>query len=428
MSSILNPLRRSFAIYRGLPRAVYVLFVAQVVNSLGHFVLPFLTLILTERGGLNAAEAGRIVTIATASFVPGSIIGGRIADTFGRKRVVVGGFAIGIAAFVAWGMSGNVAILPWFIFAAEFSSGLIHPTLRALTADITTPENRKAAYSLTYLGHNIGFSVGPLLAGLLFRRDLRVLFWGDAATSIVAMVLIVAFIRETRPDRAEVARVGREQPREAAETGGVLAVLLRRPIVLAFMLTNVLMTLVYSQYTFGLPLQMNAILGDAGPVMYGVVMTTNALVVVFCTAPIIAATKRLRPILCLALAAGLYLVGMGSIYFVASAAMFVVTALVWTAGEILSATNVDVYVADHTPVGHRGRMNALVPIIAGAGFALGPLLIGTFIERFSVRDVWPLTAILSASAAVIFILLAALDRAAVRSREASGTDRLGVRR
>ena len=251
MSALLNPLRRSFAIYRGLPRAAYVLFVAQVVNSLGHFVLPFLTLILTVRGGLDAAEAGRIVTIATMSFVPGSILGGRIADTFGRKRVVVVGFAIGIASFVIWGFIGDVAVLPWFVFVAEFSSGLIH---------------------------------------------------------------------------------------------------------------NILMTLVYAQYTFALPLQMNAVLGDTGPVSYGLVITINALIVVFCTAPIVVATKRLRPVLCLALAALLYLVGMGSVYFVASAAMFVVTAVVWTAGEILSATNVDVYVANHTPTGRYGTFDAaLVP-------------------------------------------------------------------
>lgn len=424
MSALLNPLRRSFAIYRGLPRAAYVLFVAQVVNSLGHFVLPFLTLILTARGGLNAAEAGRIVTIATMSFVPGSILGGRIADTFGRKRVVVVGFAIGIASFVIWGFIGDVAVLPWFVFVAEFSSGLIHPTIRALTADLTTPENRKAAYSLTYLGHNIGFSVGPLLAGLLFQRDLRVLFWGDAATSIVAMVLIVLFIRETRPDHQEIERVGREHPTEAAERGGVLSVLWRRPIVLAFMLTNVLMTLVYAQYTFALPLQINAVLGDTGPVIYGLVMTINALIVVFCTAPIVVATKRLRPVLCLALAALLYLVGMGSVYFVASAAMFVVTAVVWTAGEILSATNVDVYVANHTPIGHRGRMSAIVPIVTGAGFALGPIAVGAFIERFSVRQVWPLTALLSAAAAAIFVLLATIDRARNQPHDSG----LGVRK
>jgi MFS family permease len=64
-------------------------------------------------------------------------------------------------------------------------------------------------------------------------------------------------------------------------------------------------------------------------------------------------------------------------------------------GEILQATNTNVYIASHTPISHRGRFNSILPIIIGTGFAIGPPVMGKFIELYSVVWVWPLMAGLS---------------------------------
>ena len=53
--------------------------------------------------------------------------------------------------------------------------------------------------------------------------------------------------------------------------------------------------------------------------------------------------------------------------------VFVISTIVWTIGEILSAINSGVYIANHTPMSHRGRFNAVIPLITGTGFALVPL-------------------------------------------------------
>lgn len=47
-----------FKVYRGLPTAVYAIFLARIVNSLGSFVYPFLTLFLTTKLGMSEAEPG----------------------------------------------------------------------------------------------------------------------------------------------------------------------------------------------------------------------------------------------------------------------------------------------------------------------------------------------------------------------------------
>jgi len=394
-----------FSIYRGLPRAVWVLFVAQIVNSLGNFVYPFLALLLTRTVGMNAADAGRFIMLAGLSFAPGSLLGGRIADSLGRKRVIVVGFLIVAASFSICGFLDAPELIPWFVIVAELAFGMIEPTIRALVADVTEPENRQAAYSLTYLGHNIGFAVGPLIAGYFFHRSTQILFLGDAATTVIAAVLIGLFITETRPDGEELDRIGRRQPKEKAETGSILGVLRRRPLLFWFMIANLALTFVYAQYTFSLPLQLDAIFGEAGAEWYGLTMTVNALTVVFFTAVLISATRKIRPIYVVAISALLYAVGFGSIGLFRRVLPLLAVTLVWTAGEILSATNLDVYIVNHTPANHRGRMNALTPILVGAGFAFSPALTGELIDAHGLSVVWPLAGLISVVAAgALFVL------------------------
>jgi MFS family permease len=86
MKRLTRLLTKSFSLYRGLPRAVYALFFAQVVNSIGHLVFPFLTFFLTQRLGYDSGAAGVFIFVASTAFVPGSLVGGKFADTLGRKR------------------------------------------------------------------------------------------------------------------------------------------------------------------------------------------------------------------------------------------------------------------------------------------------------------------------------------------------------
>ncbi|MFP4484761.1 MAG: MFS transporter [Spirochaetaceae bacterium] len=85
----MNRLTSLFAMYRGLPRGIYALFFAQVVNSIGNLVYPFLTLFLTQRLGYSSSVTGTFILISSVAFIPGSLLGGKLVDTMGRKAVMI---------------------------------------------------------------------------------------------------------------------------------------------------------------------------------------------------------------------------------------------------------------------------------------------------------------------------------------------------
>jgi MFS family permease len=395
--------------YAGLNRSVYALFIARIINSLGGFVYPFLTLFLTTKLNLSSAVAGRYLTLFALGFIPGSLLGGKLADHLGRRIILLVFQAASALVLVPCAFLGDSPLIPWLLIASSVFFSAVPPVTAAMVTDLTPPQARRAAFSLLYLGHNMGLALGPLIAGFLFNRYLRWIFLGDAATTLLSLLLILIFVGESMPARVHPAAPPDTENPVRAESGSLLGALLARPFLLAFIGISTIISLVYSQFAFSLPLQLSELFGADGPPSFGMVMSTNALVVIFGTTLVIHATRRVRPLLSVALSSSLYCLGFGMIFWFRTLPLLLFSTLIWTVGEVLGATNTQVYIANHAPVSHRGRFNAILPIIRGAGHAAGPAIMGAYIMRFSVRMVWPLTALLAGAAATLLILLARLE-------------------
>ncbi len=157
--------------------------------------------------------------------------------------------------------------------------------------------------------------------------------------------------------------------------------------------------------SFSIPIQVIDLFGDKGPKIFGVIMTTNALVVSCLTIIIISLTHKIKPVLNVALAGVLYAIGFGMIFFITGLPWFLFSTVIWSIGEILVTTNTNVYIANHTPMSHRGRFNAVIPVVMGAGFALGPLISGDYIREYGIKNVWPMIFFLSLAATLFMYIL-----------------------
>ncbi|MBA3027571.1 MAG: MFS transporter [Desulfobacteraceae bacterium] len=397
--------------YSGLNRSIYFLFLAQIVNSLGHFVHPFITLYLTQKMGMDVGLAGFYVFLSAVVWVPATLIGGRLVDRVARKKVMIGAQSTAAITLVPCAFLGTSIVVPWLLILSSFFQGIADPANDSMISDMTRPEERKAAFSLLYLGYNIGFSIGPMIAGFLFNDYLPLLFLGDAITTGIALVLVATFTRETKPSKEKIREsLESDVSAEKAEKGSVFSVLAKRPRLVAFMFTNILLSLVFSQTLFGLPLLLVARFGDSGPKFFGILMLVNTLTIILLTAPIIHVTDKLKPTLSMSLSGLFCALGFGFIHLFPSFVMILVLTVSWSIAEILSATNISTYIANHSPMTHRGRINAIVPLIMFSGHAVGPRLAGWFIRSHSVEAIWPIALTLSLSAAVIFYMLHLLER------------------
>jgi MFS family permease len=232
------------------------------------------------------------------------------------------------------------------------------------------------------------------------------IFYGNAGSIIISLILIGCFIRESAPTEEEIENSKQIKDDESAEDSNVFKALIKRPTLFLFLLGRTLNQLVYSSIGFAIPLQMAKTFGEElGPRYFGYLMSFTGAVVVTLTIIIIKLTSKIRPILNVAIASVFYAVGLGMIGFINSFWLFILSALIFTIGEIIEATNAGVYVANHSPINHRGRFNAIIPLVTGMGATFGPKIFGIVIDNRDLTTMWVLCFVLAAISSIFMVWL-----------------------
>jgi MFS family permease len=369
-----------------------------------------MTLLLTTKGGIGEQQVGYYLLIGSAVQVPGSLYGGKLTDRMGRKKILIIFMGLAAACFIPCAFlidsETGFRYLPWLFILSAFFNSIAWPASGAMMNDLTVPENRQAAFSLLYMGMNAGTAIGSIVAGLLFNNYMKLLFIGDAATTFLSITLLFFLVKETKPSQEELEQMKELRADEKAEEGGLLAAILKRPSLIIFATIDTIYGFVYAQTHFSIPLQTKAVFGEVmGARFFGTFNMINCLEVIFLTTIITLLTRKIRAIYNVSIAGLFFATGFGMLFISKSFWMFALSTIIWTIGEIINATNIGVYIANHTPASHRGRFNSIINIISGTGGAISPYIMGGFIAARGVTNVWPVIFILSIVASVSMFLL-----------------------
>jgi MFS family permease len=218
------------------------------IGTLGFsIVLPFLVFLVIDLGG-NAIVYGILSATYPAFQLIGAPFLGRSSDIYGRKKILLlshGGTLAGwilflIALFLPVNnlfnidstITGTFAItLPLVaLFLARTIDGLTGGNVSvadAYVADISSDENRSKNFGKMAISSNLGFIVGPALAGILgatvYGEVLPVL--AALILSLVVLVVIVFTLKETKrsilmkiPEKNDVGRVFSFESKECYKT------------------------------------------------------------------------------------------------------------------------------------------------------------------------------------------------------------------
>jgi DHA1 family tetracycline resistance protein-like MFS transporter len=172
-------------------------------------VLPFLVFLVTDFGG-NALVYGILSATYPAFQLIGAPLLGRWSDLYGRRKILLlshlGTLAGWIIFFVALFLpvsdlfKVNSAIIGTFVitlplavlFLARAVDGLTGGNVSvadAYVADISSDENRSRNFGKMGMASNLGFVIGPALAGILSGT-----VYGEILPVMVAMILSLAVL------------------------------------------------------------------------------------------------------------------------------------------------------------------------------------------------------------------------------------------
>ena len=395
-------LKQSLSQYKGLPREIYILFIGRIITCIGSFVTPLMALILTQKFGMSAGESG--VFIAFQAFIQGIglLVGGKLVDSFGRKKIIVICESLGAIILIICGLMPLSLITAKMMMASSCFFSMAFPAYDALQADVTNSENRKLSYSLLYIGINLGFSIGPIIGGFLYKNYLSLVFIGDAVTTIASMILVVMLIKEK--GIYEKNNLQEKNVLEEKVEGSVFKVLLQRPIIIIFGIIMFFIQFTYAEWGFALPLQVGGIFGSEGAKLYGLLGATNGIIVIIATPFLMRLTGSLSELKNLCLSAFLYVISFLMFGFINSMPLFFLGVILMTFGEIIGVTNSSTFIANNSPASHRGRLSSILSIISGTGYSISPMVVGRVIDNNGIMQGYIFTAG-SAMIAIVLIII-----------------------
>jgi MFS family permease len=326
------------------------------------------------------------------------LTGGELADRFGRRPVLLISFFAAPIAMLGVGIVRE----PWQLgigtLVLGFFTDLYRPAMSAAVIDLVPEDRRTRAFGYIYWAINLGAALAPVIAGFLANVDYFLLFVGDAATTAIFGLLVLAKVPESQArDVAAAART---------RTSSRLGIALRDSLLMMVTVLSVLVGIIYSQAHVTLPLAMAA--DGLLPSDYGLAIAVNGTLIVFITVSISRMAERWPPYRAIAGSVLLLGIGFGLTAVADTLPFYAATVAIWTLGEVIGAAVAPVIIAGMSPPALRGLYQGMWGSSWGLAFFLGPTLGGLVFERLGGDALWAILFALGVGVAIAYLGLSVL--------------------
>jgi MFS family permease len=381
----------------GMPRELWVLSGATLVNKAGSMVLAFLVIYLTRDLRLSAGMAGFVVALYGAGALVAAPISGRLCDRLGPIRIMRASLVLSGIVMLLYPFARTLALVLAATLALAVTAESFRPANMAIFGDLVEPARRKTAFSLNRLAINLGMSVGPALGGFLATISFRWLFVVDGVTSLAAGAILMAArfpVHRHSQDSMEIERAVAAKPRSSMSAFSD-----RR--LLYFLLAGLFpVGLVFFQHISSMPLFLVHDL-NLSPAAYGLLFTVNTILIVLLEVPLNTATSHWPHRRGLALGALLCAVGFGSLGLAWDIWSVAATVVIWTVGEMFFFPGMAAYLTDIAPSRQRGEYMGLSQMFMGLAFTVGPWAGTALLGRFGGHVLWSVAFLTGLAAAIL---------------------------
>ncbi|HEP6426039.1 3-(3-hydroxy-phenyl)propionate transporter MhpT [Burkholderia cenocepacia] len=149
--------------------------------------------------GLSVSQMGIAFSAGTFGLLPGAMLGGRLADRIGRKRVLIASTVLFGLLSIATAQVSSFAMLVVVRVLTGIGLGGAMPNLIALSSEAVEPRSRSSAVATMYCGIPFGGVIASLI-GVLLAGDTewRHIFYVGGLGPLLLVPLLVWCLPESR--------------------------------------------------------------------------------------------------------------------------------------------------------------------------------------------------------------------------------------
>tara|TARA_R110002124_G_scaffold287089_1_gene470244 strand:- start:19003 stop:20241 length:1239 start_codon:yes stop_codon:yes gene_type:complete len=182
--------------FQGLSREIWLLSLVTFINRAGAMVIPFLSLYLVNAKGFTLPQVGWIMTSFGVGSLVGTWIGGRLTDTIGFYKVIVLSLFLGGIGFILLQFLDTFYGFCAGIFSLILVADAYRPAIFVAADTYSKPGNVTRSITLIRLAINLGFSIGPLIGGIIIATiNYTSLFWIDGISCMMAAIGLFIWLK-----------------------------------------------------------------------------------------------------------------------------------------------------------------------------------------------------------------------------------------
>jgi MFS family permease len=360
--------------------------VVSFVDMLGgSLVFPFFSLYMTQKFNVGMTQVGTMFLVwALTSGVIGNMLGGAMADRFGRKTNMIFGLIASATSALLMVVIQNIVVFYVATAIVGIFEDIAGPARQAMIADLVPEELRGDAFGIFRIVFNLSATIGPAIGGFMASRSFELLFFADVVISLLVAVFVFIYLPESRPQSVRKETAREESFRETLQGYGQV---LRDKVFMAFIFVSILSTLMYFNMNSSMSVYLVNYRGFSSG-QFGYLLSMNAFMVVVLQMLFTRLTAKWKPMLAIAFGNVLYVIGFTMFGFIASYNYYLSAMVIITIGEMIYAPKEQAIAADFAPEDMRGRYMAIHSFAWIIPVAFGPLGAGLIMDNLDPRLLW----------------------------------------
>lgn len=192
---------------KGHPKGLYVLFITEMWERFSYYGMRALfVLFMTKALFFDKDLGSQIYGSYTGLVYLTPLIGGYMADRYwgNRKSIIIGGLLMAAGQFfmfLAGSFYSNASLAPMLMFIGLglliFGNGFFKPNISTMVGQLYPVNDKRvdSAFTIFYMGINLGAFIAPLVAGFLGDTGRPEDFkWGFLAACIGMLISVILFV------------------------------------------------------------------------------------------------------------------------------------------------------------------------------------------------------------------------------------------
>jgi predicted MFS family arabinose efflux permease len=399
MKSYLNSY---FDNFKGFSREVWVLTLITYINRTGAMVMPFLSKYLSENFYFNNTEIGWMLVCIGAGSLAGSWLSGKLTDKIGFYTIMLSSLFLTGFGIIALMFLYDFIELCIGLFIITAIADMYKPAMYVAVSHFTNEASRTKALTLIRLAVNLGIVSGPMIAGLLIRKNnYDMLFWIDGLTCVIAISTFMLLIDESKIYKARKKVLRQKKQKEIIKNSSI-----HDSNFILFLFASFITAFLFFQLFTTIPMYNTQKL-KLSEFQIGMLLSLNGLLIFLFEMPLIDYLEKKKYVATKIILAGSVFMTTGFFCLLISKSIGIIALSISfiTLGQILLFSFSNTFAFTRAISGHEGKYMALYTMSFSAAQITSPKIGLTVIDSFSYFSNWLLMGVVGLIGISLYYLL-----------------------